>query len=167
LTGLANRKLFSEQAEAALGAADGDTRTAVVLIDLDGFKAVNDTYGHAAGDELLIAAGVRMRSQLRDDDLVARLEGDEFAILLPRITAEEYVDTVAARVLQGLAAPLVVAGASLGIRASVGIAVGHGDRAELPDLLRQADIALYRAKAEGKGRAFRHKPNLTAGLAVT
>jgi diguanylate cyclase (GGDEF)-like protein len=152
LTDLPNRVLFRERLEAELARVRQEGRPLALLsFDLDLFKAVNDTLGHSVGDALLVAVADRVRLLLGSDDVLARLGGDEFAIL--QIGAEPVAGAaaLAARVAQALGQPFRVAGHQVSIGASVGIAAapGHGDT---PDqLLRNADLALYRAKAEGRG----------------
>ena len=157
LTELGNRKLFMDHATDALADAD-DTMTAVILIDLDGFKGVNDTYGHAAGDELLRTAAERLNANVRANDTVSRLGGDEFVVLLPRLVDDQIADTVANRILRDLLQPLVVGDTVLTIRASAGIALTRGGQAGVDEVMREADLALYQAKADGKGVARRFDP---------
>ena len=157
LTALGNRKLFIDHATDALADAD-DTMTAVILVDLDGFKEVNDTYGHAAGDELLRQTAERLNANVRAHDTVSRLGGDEFVVLLPRLVDDQIADAVANRILRDLAAPLVIGDAVLGIRASAGIALTRGSGTAVDDVLREADLALYQAKADGEGVARRFDP---------
>ena len=157
LTELGNRKLFMNHATDALADAD-DTMTAVILIDLDGFKGVNDTYGHITGDELLRTAAERLTANVRTNDTVARLGGDEFVVLLPRLVDDQIADTVANRILRDLAQPLAIGEAVLTIQASAGIAITRGSGAVVDDVMREADQALYQAKAEGKGIARRFDP---------
>ncbi|MFG1608735.1 putative bifunctional diguanylate cyclase/phosphodiesterase [Actinoplanes sp. NPDC049265] len=157
LTELGNRKLFMNHATDALSDAD-DTITAVILVDLDGFKEVNDTYGHAAGDELLIKTAERLNANVRGNDTVSRLGGDEFVVLLPRLTDDTVADTVANRILRDLAAPLTVGDTVLSIQASAGIAFARGGGMPVDAVMRDADVALYQAKADGKGVARRFDP---------
>src|SRR5918998_2857331 len=157
LTELGNRKLFMDHATDALAHAD-DTMTAMILIDLDGFKGVNDTYGHAAGDALLRTAAERMNANVRANDTVSRLGGDEFVVLLPRLMDDQIADTVANRILRDLAQPLMVGETVLTIPASAGIALTRGSGTDVDDVMREADLALYQAKAEGKGVARRFDP---------
>jgi diguanylate cyclase len=159
LTQLGNRAMFINHAQDALGDAD-DTMTAVIIIDLDGFKDVNDTYGHAAGDELLKTTAARLNANVRANDTVSRLGGDEFVVLLPRLQDDSIADTVADRILRDLLQPLVVGEAMLSIRASAGIAITRGSGHDVDEVLREADQALYQAKAEGKGVARRFDPEL-------
>jgi diguanylate cyclase len=158
LTELGNRKLFMDHATDALADAD-DTMTAVILIDLDGFKGVNDTYGHATGDALLRTAAERLNANVRANDTVSRLGGDEFVVLLPRLADDQIADTVANRILRDLAQPLVIGDAVLTIPASAGIAITRsGSGLGVDEVMREADLALYQAKAEGKGVARRFDP---------
>jgi diguanylate cyclase (GGDEF)-like protein len=157
LTELGNRKLFMDHATDALADAD-DTMTAVILFDLDGFKEINDTYGHATGDELLRTAAERLSANVRTNDTVSRLGGDEFVVLLPRLVDDQIADTVANRILRDLSQPLVVGDAVLTIPASAGIAITRGSGMAVDAVMREADLALYQAKAEGRGVARRYDP---------
>jgi diguanylate cyclase (GGDEF)-like protein len=146
LTGLANRTHFYAQLETALGRT---SEVAVLLVDLDGFKAVNDTLGHAAGDTLLISVADKMRAALRSGDVAARLGGDEFAVLLHDCAGPDAEDT-ARRILEALAVPVEIDGTPVRANASIGAAAagpGEGSGA----LVRRADIAMYAAKSAGKG----------------
>jgi diguanylate cyclase len=156
LTGLPNRSLLAERFEQALNRAatastDGGSATGLLLIDLDRFKEVNDTLGHAVGDQLLAQVGPRLASVLRDADTVARLGGDEFAVLLPRVRSLEAALAVARQLRTALAASFVVEGVELDIDASIGVVVSgcHGDDAAT--LLQRADVAMYVAKQQGCG----------------
>jgi diguanylate cyclase (GGDEF)-like protein len=153
LTGLPNRRMFLELAGTALGEAwRSGSKCSVLFIDLDGFKPVNDTYGHAAGDELLIAVGRRLQDCAPGSALVARLGGDEFAILLPKAGRDEGAPLAAAtKILAGLQRPFDLSGREVSINASIGIATGpdNGRRAE--DLTDAADKAMYEAKRAGRG----------------
>ena len=157
LTGLGNRTMFMDHARDALADAD-DTMTAVILLDLDGFKGVNDTYGHAAGDELLRVASERLNANVRANDTVSRLGGDEFVVLLPRLVDDQIADTVANRILRDLLQPLAIGDAVLSIRASAGITITRGSGHDVDAILREADEALYQAKDDGKGVARRYDP---------
>ncbi len=146
LTALANRALFAERVDHALSVRHADgRRAAVLLLDLDDFKLVNDTLGHQAGDEVLRGIADRLRRCLRTGDTAARLGGDEFAILLEPGSDEAVAVTTAQRIAEALSAPMLVDGRELVVRASVGIALGSADET-CADLLRKADRAMYRAK---------------------
>jgi diguanylate cyclase len=149
LTGLPNRALFNETVDRAFAPGHTDP-VAVVLIDLDDFKTVNDTLGHPVGDGLLAEVAQRLRAAVRPGDLVARLGGDEFAIVLPGAGDGEGLE-IAARVLSELDAPMVIHGHHLAVDASVGVAERTADD-DGQALLRHADIAMYAAKHRGKGR---------------
>ncbi|MEU7826264.1 GGDEF domain-containing protein [Catellatospora sp. NPDC049133] len=149
LTGLPNRALLEDRAHRMQDDPGRPTRTeAVLLLDLDEFKAVNDELGHHYGDQLLVEVANRLRACVRPTDTVVRLGGDEFVVLLNDTTTAGSV-TTAQRILGALAAPVVLAGRTLTPRASIGIAVGPGDQFDA--LLRDADIAMYQAKNEGSG----------------
>jgi diguanylate cyclase (GGDEF)-like protein/PAS domain S-box-containing protein len=152
LTGLANRALFNDRvANAVARARRGDTGLAVVVIDLDEFKLVNDTHGHPAGDAVLAQVGQRLLACIRDGDTVARLGGDEFAILLEGVTRPE-VAPISARILAAFAEPVAVNCGPLAIQASVGVAHSDDGMLDTADLLGSADVAMYAAKEGGKGR---------------
>jgi diguanylate cyclase (GGDEF)-like protein/PAS domain S-box-containing protein len=159
LTGLANRTLFAERVEHAL-ARSGTGDLAVLFIDLDDFKHVNDSLGHAAGDQLLIAAARRLQGCLRPADTAARLGGDEFAVLLERVADAEAAAAVAARVLDTLHQPFGLNGRTIPIKASVGVATGRPGVDEVEELLRNADVAMYAAKAGGKDRFELFRPDM-------
>jgi diguanylate cyclase (GGDEF)-like protein len=150
LTGVSNRRHFDDMLREAVAHATADTRQAVMLIDLDGFAPVNESFGHPVGDALLCLVAQRLRREIRDDDLLARLGGDEFALLLPNGEAE----SLAVRVIATLAQPFLVEGQRVTIGASAGIArfPDHGTSAD--DLMRHAYLALYQAKNAG-GRICR------------
>lgn len=152
LTGLPNRTFFNERLTHALTTATrGHTGVAVLFLDLDRFKSVNDSYGHGAGDELLIAVGQRLQSCLRASDTVARLGGDEFVILLEIIDMPADAVRAAERILDVMQAPFTVAERDLVITASIGVALNADVPSIQPDtLIQKADIALYRAKAAGR-----------------
>jgi diguanylate cyclase (GGDEF)-like protein len=154
LTGLANRVQFLEQLEAALNGRRHDERIAVLFIDLDRFKPINDTLGHLVGDVLLREVATRLRATVRAPDLVARLGGDEFVILQITARPEQEAGELASRIIATLSAPYEVHGRMLEIAASVGIAVAHHQGEDSEALLARADSALYRSKAAG-GAGYR------------
>jgi diguanylate cyclase (GGDEF)-like protein/PAS domain S-box-containing protein len=152
LTALPNRSLFHDRLEHALTrSARSGGYLAVMIVDLDGFKTVNDSLGHLAGDALLIAVAQRFRTSLRDLDTVARLGGDEFAILVDDLETPEQAGRAAQRVLDALELPLELRDRSVGIGASIGIALARRRDIAPELLLSNADAAMYRAKREGKG----------------
>ena len=157
LTGLPNRRSFAERLDGLLALARQHHHpVALMFIDLDGFKAVNDTHGHAAGDLLLQAVAGRIQACLREGDLLFRMGGDEFTAVLARVVSADDAETVARRVLAAVAQPVTVAGAAATVGASIGIALYPTDAAAPDGLLRLADDAMYRAKAAGKGRHAFH-----------
>ncbi|MFG2905918.1 putative bifunctional diguanylate cyclase/phosphodiesterase [Kitasatospora sp. NPDC048286] len=175
LTDLPNRALFTQQLRAALGARgqQGETGAgiAVLFLDLDGFKAVNDTAGHQVGDELLVQAARRLQGAVRCGDTVARFGGDEFAALVCGPLGRLQVQELAERLRLALSEPYWIGGAELSVAASIGIAFGAPERGPAADpraaadeLMRNADLAMYRAKSEGKGRVVLYTPAMRADL---
>jgi diguanylate cyclase (GGDEF)-like protein/PAS domain S-box-containing protein len=155
LTGLPNRTLFNDRIGQALHRARrSDASVAVLMLDLDRFKEVNDSLGHAAGDALLIEIGRRLDGMLRASDTVARLGGDEFGVLLPDQTCTEDVAIAAERVRAAIQEPVIVQGLPLSVDASIGIALYPRDGRELETLLQHADSAMYHAKHAHTGIAF-------------
>ena len=154
LTGLPNRTLFSERLGQALARAGrgGQGLVAVLFLDLDNFKYVNDSLGHGAGDRLLVAVAERLRACLRPGDTAARLGGDEFTVLLEGVAGVGDATRVAERVMGALREPFGLGGRRLFVGASIGVALGEAGRDRPEDLLRKADTALYQAKGEGKAR---------------
>ncbi|MDQ6817938.1 MAG: sensor domain-containing diguanylate cyclase [Actinomycetota bacterium] len=149
LTGLANRTLLRDRLEHALARSErGDGATGVLFVDLDDFKKVNDLYGHAIGDSVLVELGARLRAAVRPVDTVARIGGDEFVVICEQVNEGAAV-ALGRRVQEAVQVPVVVRGVEHQVSASVGIALGHDD----PDaLLGDADAAVYRAKADPSGR---------------
>ena len=156
LTGLPNRTLLGHRLETAL--ATGGSMTSVLYCDLDGFKAVNDRFGHDVGDELLVAVADRLRQSLRSRDLLARLGGDEFAVVVSHNSIVQAED-IAARLLESLQTPFLVSGNVTRIQASIGIAHST-EHLNASDLMREADMAMYRAKGLGKNRIMVFEPSL-------
>jgi diguanylate cyclase (GGDEF)-like protein len=148
LTRLPNRRAFDLRLRRAERSGSG---FAVLYLDLDGFKAINDRLGYATGDRVLETVAARLSATMRDGDIVARLGGDEFAILLHAVTEEAPALTIAMRVRGTLTAPLMTAGERLQVGASIGVAVFPGDAADPEELLRRADRAMYDAKQSGAG----------------
>ncbi len=150
LTALPNRRAFSQHFEMLIEER-GDAPFALVLVDLDGFKKVNDSLGHVTGDALLVAAADRMRNAVRDGDFIARLGGDEFAILISDVATRQDVDHVCARIVASMQLPFNVKGVTVRIGASLGTALypQHGSTQDM--LYRRVDLALYEAKRSGRG----------------
>jgi diguanylate cyclase (GGDEF)-like protein len=163
LTGLAKRALFHQRVASALARSRRGTGCcAVVYVDLDRFKRINDTWGHAAGDQVLLAVSQRLRAAVREYDTVARLGGDEFAILLDDLDGPGEAETVTQRVAKALAPPIVVQGQGLQVTASMGIGIAVGGEDTVDALLRRADAAMYEAK-----RAGRNTYSLAPALSVS
>ena len=154
LTGLVNRSYFGESVTRALVVgSELHRRCAVLFIDLDEFKRVNDTHGHGVGDRVLKIAAERLRRSLRPTDIAARLGGDEFAVLIEHAPDPRHLAAVAGRILQSLREPIVVHNLVLSARGTIGIAVAESSSDTCDELLRRADVAMYAAKREGKDRA--------------
>jgi diguanylate cyclase (GGDEF)-like protein/PAS domain S-box-containing protein len=164
LTGLPNRLLFQDRISQHIAAARQEGSTVGVLfVDLDDFKIVNDTMGHGVGDELLVAAAVRLSSLLRDCDTAARLGGDEFALLIGDVPSSTEVEGVADRIVRAFGDPFALGSGSVLTTVTVGVATNQ-DSADTDELLRHADLALYAAKAAGKRQWRRYQPVLSAGM---
>ena len=155
LTQLPNRALFRDRLSQELAAAaTGLTRGALMYVDLDHFKRVNDTLGHSAGDQLLSVVAHRLKACTKEGDTVARLGGDEFTVLLRNVGDGETARQIAERVIRSLGLPANLGGRDYHMRASVGVTLFPDDGTDLEDVIRQADLAMYRAKAQGRGRAI-------------
>ncbi|MEZ5378419.1 MAG: GNAT family N-acetyltransferase [Acidimicrobiales bacterium] len=152
LTGLCNRAVFAERTDAALHNADRSNQISVLFIDLDDFKTINDSLGHEAGDQLLVEVARRLQRCVRAGDTVARLGGDEFAVLLESAVDRNDVIAVAHRALESLAEPVHLEMRTVSASASIGIAMDLADDMDVQDLLRNADVAMYLSKSQGKGR---------------
>ncbi|HEV7239096.1 MAG TPA: EAL domain-containing protein [Thermoanaerobaculia bacterium] len=151
LTGLANRHLFQEHLSLALALAQRRAKqVAVLFLDLDNFKVVNDSLGHSVGDELLREVAKRLKDAVREGDTVARVGGDEFTIVLQELTRPQDAAIVAEKVLHTVAEPMEISGHRLYVTTSIGITVSPDDGLDAETLLKNADTAMYRAKAEGK-----------------
>ena len=165
LSGLPNRTYFGERLASAIdGVARDDTLAAVLAIDLDHFKDINDTLGHHVGDGLIRAVAQRLARALRGEDLVARLGGDEFAVITTDVPDLATLERVAERLIESLRAPYAIMGHTLVIGASVGIALVDRRSGEAADIMRRADVALYRAKNEGRNRACIYDADMDADL---
>lgn len=157
LTNLANRSLFFSDVDKAIHKIKSDEQAVTVMyIDLDGFKNVNDTKGHGAGDVLLQQVAYRLETCLSDGDVAARLGGDEFAVILSPGTGRQALVDTANRILREIAFPFNLPGGLTTISCSIGIATGNDPRENAPALINRADLALYKAKASGKNRMFVH-----------
>ena len=164
LTGLANRVLFRDRVEHALARVGRGSSLAVLFLDLDDFKTVNDTLGHQAGDELIRVVAGRLSAAARTTDTAARLGGDEFAILIED-DANDASERVAQRLLESIAAPILIEDREITMNASIGIARAvPGEAQQVDTLLRNADVAMYEAKASGKGRCRHFSPEMHDAL---
>ncbi len=162
LTQLPNRVLFRDRlAQELAAAASGLTRGALMYVDLDHFKRVNDSLGHSAGDQLLSIVAHRLKACTKEGDTVARLGGDEFTVLLRNVGDGETARQIAERMIRSLALPANLGGRDYQMRASVGVTLFPDDGTELEDVIRQADLAMYRAKAQGRGRAIFFEREMT------
>ena len=159
LTGLPNRALILDRIGQMLARGRRQhTPVAVLFLDLDNFKDINDTLGHKAGDELLIGVGVRLASALREGDTVGRLGGDEFVVLTEGVSLASGAEVVADRILDVMATPFVIGGSDVPLAVTASIGFAQGDRSTPEELLQDADIAMYQAKAAGKQRAVGFSP---------
>ncbi|MCW8889766.1 MAG: EAL domain-containing protein [Sedimenticola sp.] len=165
LTGVSNRYFFDENLRLSIARAKrNNTNMAVLLLDLDNFKNINDTLGHDVGDRLLRAVSKRLEATLRTGDLLARLGGDEFAVLSTNINKPGQSHLIAERLLKSLDEPIIIDGKQLPVTTSIGVAI-YPDCAENSEgLLRCADIAMYRAKKEGRNRYFFHSEDLQSEI---
>lgn len=155
LTGLPNRQAFAQQSRAAVARhAQGAQCFALLFLDLDGFKAINDRLGHAAGDTLLKIVGARLAHAMRTGDVISRHGGDEFVCLLCHLHNEARALAIARHLCAQVSAPCRIGADTVSVRASIGVALFPRDAATLPELLSLADQAMYRAKREGSGVAL-------------
>ncbi len=167
LTGLPNRMLFTELAASHLNRARRNHAPFVMMfLDLDRFKAINDTLGHRVGDLLLREVADRLKAAVRDTDIVARLGGDEFVVLLTEVDAADAAARVARKLIDALARPMNLDGQDLEVRASVGIAIHPRDGQDIDALMRNADSAMYEAKRSGRGCFRYYDPSLNARSAL-
>jgi len=155
VTGLANRALFDDRMEQALAQAERHKRSfAVMFIDLDKFKSINDTYGHAIGDKVLQVVATRLQNCVRDEDTVSRPGGDEFLCLLMEVKEESDIAGVADSMIRGVAEACEFKDVKVSAKASIGIAIYPQDGTTAEALLKNADAAMYKAKQEGEGYFF-------------
>jgi diguanylate cyclase (GGDEF)-like protein len=161
LTGLPNRALILDRTELMLARSRrNQLPLAAMFLDLDDFKDVNDSLGHSAGDELLVEVASRLSATLREGDTVGRLGGDEFVLLVEGASLSAGADVVADRILDALRAPFQITGSDVPLSVSASIGIATGDRNTPDELLRDADVALYRSKAAGKGCAMEYAPSM-------
>ena len=157
LTGLPNRRLFLDRLSLSISQARRNQhQLAVMFVDLDHFKEINDTLGHRFGDALLMSVTERMKACLRDGDTLARLGGDEFTVILPAIPHPEAAINVARKIIDSYAIPLFIEGNAMQVTASIGISIFPEDGSEADDLLTHADMAMYKIKQKGRNGYWRH-----------
>jgi len=161
LTGLGNRVQFSNQLEKALGPdRRAGSKVAALFIDVDDFKNINDSLGHAAGDQVLVEISSRLQTKLRLRDRAARFGGDEFAVVLNDVYGESDIVGVADRIIEELSQPVTLLGQKIRLSVSVGIAIDEDGDLSPEDLIRSADVAMYEAKEQGKGRWAMFEPSM-------
>jgi len=159
LTNLPNRELFNDRFDLAMAQAQRKNhKVALMMVDLDHFKSINDTYGHDAGDEVLIEVGKRLSKGLRKSDTVARIGGDEFLLLIPEINSPDEGMLVASKVVQEFKRQLTVKGNTFNVSMSIGIAIYPDDVETLDSLMKMADVAMYRVKKMGRNSFQRFLP---------
>jgi diguanylate cyclase (GGDEF)-like protein len=163
LTDLPNRRLFTEKLDDALLRTTSEgCRTAVMMLDLDGFKAINDTYGHAAGDQTLVEVSKRMSAVMRADTLLARVGGDEFGVVLPNVSSLDDPAGLARRIVTTMTEPFMIGSTATTLGIGIGIAVAPDNGSDHDELVRRADLALYRAKAKGPSTVRFFEPDMDA-----
>ena len=162
LTGLPNRRFFVEKLDEVLLTTTADSRTAVLMLDLDGFKSINDAYGHAAGDQVLVEFARRISATMRSGADFIRVGGDEFAVIVPKIESLEGPTALARRITSAVADPFQIGHVSTSIGVGIGIAVSPADGMNPEILVQRADRALYRAKAEGRSCIRFFEPDMDA-----
>jgi diguanylate cyclase (GGDEF)-like protein len=167
LTGLATRLLLEDRLGMALVSARRHrTKVSVLMVDLDGFKEINDTHGHRAGDEVLRVTARRLQDAVRKEDTVSRLGGDEFVALLPGLSDPQVAERTAARIVETLAVPIPLADQKVPVSVSVGVCTASGEELDADHLMRCADTALYRAKANGRNCYAVETPELAPSQAA-
>jgi len=164
LTGLPSRTLFNDRFTMAMADSKrNDKNTALIMLDLDHFKDVNDTFGHDAGDDILKEVSSRLTSILRQTDIVCRMGGDEFALLISDASVKEMIEEVAQRILAAIGNPFSLHGVKAWISASLGIAVYPEDGENLETLFKHADIAMYEVKKVGRNNYLYYQPGMKSG----
>ena len=165
LTSLPNRSLMRDRVSQSVAQAHRDgTQVALMYVDLDRFKTINDTLGHEQGDILLRAAAERLRSALREGDTVSRQGGDEYTVLLPHVTRLDSVDAVARKLLKDLSAPFALSGREVFVSASIGISLYPADARDVDELIQHADAAMYRAKEQGRNSYQYYTPDINTAM---
>jgi diguanylate cyclase (GGDEF)-like protein len=162
LTGLPNRAMFLDRLADALGTDEPGAQVALCFLDLDSFKVINDSLGHSVGDQLLVAVSERLAAQVDPGDLIARIGGDEFVVLVTPSTGRDRLTELTDRLLTVLATPIPIDGHQLSLSASIGVVEAPAGSSTPTDLIRAADITLQHAKSDGKGRAAFHDPDRNA-----
>jgi diguanylate cyclase len=163
LTGLPNRRLLLDRLKQAMAQAERQHKqVGLLLLDLDGFKNINDQYGHEAGDKLLQQVADRLASCVRTSDTACRYGGDEFIVMLPEIDGQENAETVKEKIRTNLAAPYVIDGKIIALLASIGFVIYEGEGKYCHDLIRDADIAMYLAKSLNKARTSTHQHEMSS-----
>ena len=159
VTGLPNRRLFNDRLTLAMARDKRlDTMTALLLLDLDRFKQVNETLGHSAGDKVLQAVTARLRDGLREVDTIARLGGDEFVVILESVTERAHATRVAEKIVEAMAEPLILEGQEIFVTASIGVALCPADADSVEKLIESAELAMYQAKQEGRNTVQLYTP---------
>jgi diguanylate cyclase (GGDEF)-like protein len=163
LTGLPNRRLLIDRLQQAMAQAGRQHKhVALLLLDLDGFKNINDQYGHEAGDKLLREVAGRLAACVRASDTACRYGGDEFIVMLPEIDGEESAEAVKEKIRSNLAAPYVIEGKIIALMASIGFVIYEGEGKYCQDLIRDADVAMYLAKSRNKARTLTHQQAMSS-----
>ena len=167
LTALTNRRFFRERLGCALrNQGAGPPHLAVIYLDLDDFKALNDTYGHATGDALLNLVAERLAHALRAEDLVSRLGGDEYACLITGVSSRDRLQHIASTLFESVSAPFKIGALTLHVRPSIGIAVCPSDGTTTDDLVKAADTAMYEAKRKRSSFSFSERPSMVPRLSI-
>jgi diguanylate cyclase (GGDEF)-like protein/PAS domain S-box-containing protein len=165
LTDTANRRLFEDRCDQAIQSAIRHrSEIALIGLDIDHFKRINDTLGHDIGDQFLVILASRLKTSVRKEDTIARLGGDEFAILLANVSGREGAETVARNILENITEPVTIKGNELLVTSSIGITICPNDGVQYPDLLKNADMAMYRAKKAGRNNIQFYSPEMNNSM---